>query len=51
LFRVRVYNEHGMAARAGTGLFPRELTSRTPLLPPEEEGRPSAMCMFYIKPG
>jgi hypothetical protein len=39
LFRVRVYNEHGMAQRNGTGMFPREVMNRFPLLPLEEEGR------------
>jgi uncharacterized protein YbgA (DUF1722 family) len=39
LFRVKVYNEHGMAQRNGTGIFPRELMNRFPLLPVEEEGR------------
>jgi uncharacterized protein YbbK (DUF523 family) len=39
LFRVKVYNEHGMAERAGTGMFPRALMERFPLLPMEEEGR------------
>jgi hypothetical protein len=39
LFRVKVDNEHGMAARTGTGIFPRELMNRFPLLPVEEEGR------------
>jgi uncharacterized protein YbgA (DUF1722 family)/uncharacterized protein YbbK (DUF523 family) len=39
LFRVKVYNEHGMAQRNGTGMFPRELMNRFPLLPLEEEGR------------
>jgi uncharacterized protein YbgA (DUF1722 family)/uncharacterized protein YbbK (DUF523 family) len=39
LFRVKVYNEHGMAQRNGTGIFPRELMNRFPLLPLEEEGR------------
>jgi uncharacterized protein YbgA (DUF1722 family) len=39
LFRVKVYGEHGMAARTGTGIFPRELMNRFPLLPLEEEGR------------
>jgi uncharacterized protein YbgA (DUF1722 family)/uncharacterized protein YbbK (DUF523 family) len=39
LFRVKVYNEHGMAVRTGTGIFPRELMGRFPLLPLEEEGR------------
>jgi hypothetical protein len=39
LFRVKVYNEHGMAQRNGMGIFPRELMNRFPLLPLEEEGR------------
>jgi uncharacterized protein YbgA (DUF1722 family)/uncharacterized protein YbbK (DUF523 family) len=39
LFRVRVYDEHGMAQRVGIGMFPREFTQRFPLLPVEEEGR------------
>jgi uncharacterized protein YbgA (DUF1722 family)/uncharacterized protein YbbK (DUF523 family) len=39
LFRVKVYNEHGMAQRNGTGIFPREVMNRFPLLPLEEEGR------------
>jgi uncharacterized protein YbgA (DUF1722 family)/uncharacterized protein YbbK (DUF523 family) len=39
LFRVRVYNEHGMAQRNGTGMFPRAVMKRFPLLPLEEEGR------------
>ena len=39
LFRVRVYNDHGMAQRNGTGMFPREVMNRFPLLPLEEEGR------------
>jgi uncharacterized protein YbbK (DUF523 family) len=39
LFRVRVYDEHGMPSRIGTGIFPRELMNRFPLLPLEEEGR------------
>jgi hypothetical protein len=48
LFRVRVYNacacatgagEHGMAQRNGTGMFPRAVMNRFPLLPLEEEGR------------
>ena len=39
LFRVRVYNEKGMAERNGTGMFPREVMRRFPLLPVEEEGR------------
>ncbi|MGD8398701.1 MAG: DUF523 and DUF1722 domain-containing protein [Anaerolineae bacterium] len=39
LFRVKVYNEHGMAQRNGTGIFPRAVMARMPLLPLEEEGR------------
>ena len=39
LFRVRVYNAHGIPGRTGTGMFPREVTRRFPLLPVEEEGR------------
>lgn len=39
LFRVRVYNEHGMPQKVGTGMFPREVMNRFPLLPLEEEGR------------
>ena len=39
LFRVKVYNEHGMAKKDGTGMFPREVMNRFPLLPLEEEGR------------
>jgi uncharacterized protein YbgA (DUF1722 family) len=39
VFRVKVYSEHGMALRNGTGIFPRELMNRFPLLPIEEEGR------------
>ena len=39
LFCVKVYNEHGMAQRNGTGMFPREVLRRFPFLPLEEEGR------------
>jgi len=39
LFRVRVYNEHGMPQKVGTGMFPREMMQKFPLLPLEEEGR------------
>jgi uncharacterized protein YbgA (DUF1722 family) len=39
LFRVKVYNKHGMAQRNGTGMFPRQVIDRFPLLPLEEEGR------------
>ncbi len=39
LFRVKVYNEHGMAERVGVGMFAREVQRRFPLLPLEEEGR------------
>jgi uncharacterized protein YbgA (DUF1722 family) len=36
---VKVYNKHGIAQRNGTGMFPREVMNRFPLLPLEEEGR------------
>lgn len=39
LFRVRVYDNKGMPRRVGTGIFPREVMKRFPLLPLEEEGR------------
>jgi uncharacterized protein YbgA (DUF1722 family)/uncharacterized protein YbbK (DUF523 family) len=39
LYRVRVYDESGMPRRVGTGIFPREVMRRFPLLPLEEEGR------------
>ncbi|MBN1580607.1 MAG: DUF1722 domain-containing protein [Anaerolineae bacterium] len=39
LFRVKVYNEYGIAARNGVGMFAREVARRFPLLPLEEEGR------------
>jgi uncharacterized protein YbgA (DUF1722 family) len=39
LFRVRVYDQNGMPRRVGTGIFPREVMQRFPLLPLEEEGR------------
>jgi hypothetical protein len=39
LFRVKVYNKHGTPQRTGTGMFPREVMNRFPLLPLEEEGR------------
>lgn len=39
LFRVRVYDDEGMPRRVGTGIFPREVMKRFPLLPLEEEGR------------
>ncbi|MGQ9600356.1 MAG: YbgA family protein [Anaerolineae bacterium] len=45
LFRVRVYDEHGMARRTGTGIFPREVMNRFPLLPLEEEGRLNDMAL------
>jgi hypothetical protein len=35
----QVYNKHGMAQRNGTGMFPREVMNRFPLLLLEEEGR------------
>jgi uncharacterized protein YbgA (DUF1722 family)/uncharacterized protein YbbK (DUF523 family) len=39
LYRVKVYDKHGMPQRTGTGLFPREVQRRLPLLPLEEDGR------------
>jgi uncharacterized protein YbgA (DUF1722 family)/uncharacterized protein YbbK (DUF523 family) len=39
LYRVRVYDSHGMPQRVGTGLFAREVQRGMPLLPLEEEGR------------
>jgi uncharacterized protein YbgA (DUF1722 family)/uncharacterized protein YbbK (DUF523 family) len=39
LFRVKVYDERGNPSRSGAGLFPREVMTRLPLLPLEEEGR------------
>jgi uncharacterized protein YbgA (DUF1722 family)/uncharacterized protein YbbK (DUF523 family) len=39
LERVKVYDPHGVPARAGAGLFARALTEALPLLPVEEEGR------------
>jgi len=39
LYRVRVYDEHGMARRTGTGLFARQVACHFPNLPLEEEGR------------
>jgi uncharacterized protein YbbK (DUF523 family) len=45
VFRVKVYNEHGMAQRTGMGIFPRELMNRFPLLPIEEEGG-STTCRY-----
>jgi len=39
LYRVKIYDKHGMPSRTGSGLFPREVMRRFPLLPLEEEGR------------
>jgi len=39
LYRVKVYTEAGMPSKIGTGIFPREVMKRFPLLPLEEEGR------------
>ena len=36
---MKVYDEKGMATKTGTGMFPRALMERLPLLPMEEEGR------------
>jgi hypothetical protein len=51
LFRVKVYNQHGMAQRNGTGMFPREVMNRFPLLPLEEEGRLNDMplCENFVE--
>jgi uncharacterized protein YbgA (DUF1722 family)/uncharacterized protein YbbK (DUF523 family) len=37
--RVKVYNEKGMPAKKGTGIFARVFMDHFPLLPVEEEGR------------
>jgi uncharacterized protein YbgA (DUF1722 family)/uncharacterized protein YbbK (DUF523 family) len=37
--RVRVYNEKGIPAKNGIGLFAREFMARFPLMPVEDEGR------------
>ena len=37
--RVRIYNQHGMPARTGIGLFAKAFMDRYPLIPVEEEGR------------
>lgn len=39
LYRVKIYNEKGMPGGTGSGIFPREVMKRFPLLPLEEEGR------------
>lgn len=39
LYRVKVYDEHGMPSRTGTGIFPSAVMQRFPLLPLEEDGR------------
>ncbi len=39
LYRVKVYDQHGMPSRVGTGIFPSEVMRRFPLLPLEEDGR------------
>ena len=36
---MKVYDEHGNPSRTGTGIFPRAVMQRFPLLPLEEEGR------------
>lgn len=38
LFRVKVYDQNGVPSRVGTGIFPKEVIKRFPLLPLEEEG-------------
>lgn len=37
--RVKIYNPHGMAEKAGRGIFAARLMERFPTLPVEEEGR------------
>jgi uncharacterized protein YbgA (DUF1722 family)/uncharacterized protein YbbK (DUF523 family) len=37
--RVKVYDQHGQAERAGAGLFTAAFMERFPLIPVEEEGR------------
>jgi uncharacterized protein YbgA (DUF1722 family)/uncharacterized protein YbbK (DUF523 family) len=37
--RVKIYDERGMAARSGAGLFTAAFMERYPLVPVEEEGR------------
>jgi len=39
VFRVKVYDGHGVPARSGQGIFAAALTARFPFLPVEEEGR------------
>jgi uncharacterized protein YbgA (DUF1722 family)/uncharacterized protein YbbK (DUF523 family) len=39
LYRVKVYTEKGMPSHTTTGIFPRAVMARFPLLPLEEEGR------------
>jgi len=39
LYRVKVYNEKGMPAKQGTGIFAREFTRQFPRVPVEEDGR------------
>ena len=48
--RVKVYNEHGMAERTGTGVFAREIMRADPLLPVEEEGRlnDAGLCDSFV---
>ncbi|QSH40661.1 DUF523 and DUF1722 domain-containing protein [Lentisphaerota bacterium ZTH] len=38
-FNVKVYNEHGIPEKKGTGIFAGMFNHRFPLLPQEEEGR------------
>jgi len=39
LYRVKVYNEKGMPAKQGTGIFAHEFTRHFPRVPVEEDGR------------
>ena len=51
LFHVKVYTEHGIAQRNGTGMFPREVMNRFPPLPLEEEERLNDMplCENFVE--
>lgn len=45
LFRVKIYNNNGVAAKSGSGLFAAAVARHFPLLPMEEEGRLNAPCI------
>ena len=56
LFRVKVYSEHGMAQRNGTGMFPREVVQKPlpplvgRLLPSKGATGPFGMKRFPLLP-